>query len=224
MKALGAPNSIKRQSPLAKTASEEKKNISDQSDLSANYGTRRACAQSTDSESDFYKVEKPKTARQKRAPTTAKRKTKAPTTSCGRIKRQRTNDGTFKPPRKRPEWGEASDDEELDDHIPDYIQQRRRKFDARVKQMKEIGLKLPPSYNDVEFSDDDRLAHLAEKPHFEKGKPVTSYKDVTLPKSLGIIPAPIAQWLRDYQVDGTAFLHTLFVYQTGGILGDDMGL
>src|SRR5947208_16523103 len=45
-----------------------------------------------------------------------------------------------------------------------------------------------------------------------------------LPYSLGVLPAPIAQWLRDYQVDGVAFLHELFVYQKGGILGDDMGL
>src|SRR6202000_761939 len=50
------------------------------------------------------------------------------------------------------------------------------------------------------------------------------YKDIELPISLGLIPAPIAQFLRDYQVDGVKFLHELFVYQKGGILGDDMGL
>ena len=43
-------------------------------------------------------------------------------------------------------------------------------------------------------------------------------------RSGGIIPASIAQWLRDYQVDGVRFLHKKFVYQTGCILGDDMGL
>ena len=42
--------------------------------------------------------------------------------------------------------------------------------------------------------------------------------------SAGVIPAPIAQYLRDYQVAGVKFLHRLFVYQRGGILGDDMGL
>lgn len=40
----------------------------------------------------------------------------------------------------------------------------------------------------------------------------------------GVIPAPIAQWLRDYQVEGVEFLHERFVKQTGAILGDDMGL
>jgi SNF2 family DNA or RNA helicase len=32
------------------------------------------------------------------------------------------------------------------------------------------------------------------------------------------------QWLRDYQVDRAAFLHELFVYQKGSILGDGMDL
>ncbi|MCF3243882.1 SNF2-related protein, partial [Escherichia coli] len=43
-------------------------------------------------------------------------------------------------------------------------------------------------------------------------------------ESGGVIPAPIAQWLRDYQVEGVQFLHERFVKQTGAILGDDMGL
>lgn len=43
-------------------------------------------------------------------------------------------------------------------------------------------------------------------------------------ESGGIIPAPIAQWLRDYQIDGVDFLHERFIRQTGAILGDDMGL
>ena len=32
------------------------------------------------------------------------------------------------------------------------------------------------------------------------------------------------QWLRDYQVDSAAFLHELFVYRKGSIIGDSMGL
>lgn len=107
--------------------------------------------------------------------------------------------------------------------LPDYLQNRRARFDKRMEKLKELGLRLPPTY-DVEFSDDERLSDLVERPDFPRGKPAAPYKDKQLPKSLGLIPAPIAQWLRDYQVEGTAFLHALFVYQTGGILGDDMGL
>ena len=76
----------------------------------------------------------------------------------------------------------------------------------------------------MEFSDDDRLAALEERPRFTTMRPSRVYEDITLPYSLGLIPAPLAQWLRQYQVDGVAFLHELFVYQKGGILGDDMGL
>ena len=108
--------------------------------------------------------------------------------------------------------------------LPDYLQRRRTQFDKRTKILKEAGLKLPPSYDDVYFSDDERMEDLVERPIFPKLKPSGKYKDVQLPYSLGLIPAPIAQWLREYQVQGTSFLHKHFVYQTGGILGDDMGL
>jgi len=66
--------------------------------------------------------------------------------------------------------------------------------------LKQAGLKLPSSYDDVHFLDDERLKHLQEKSDFPLGKPSARYKDVQLPYSLGIIPAPIAQWLRDYQL------------------------
>ena len=108
--------------------------------------------------------------------------------------------------------------------LPDYLKNRRARFDRRTEKLQAAGLKLPPKYDDIDFSDDEKLEDLAEKPNFPRGKPAAPYKDKQLPKSLGLIPAPIAQWLRDYQVEGTAFLHALFVYQTGGILGDDMGL
>lgn len=127
--------------------------------------------------------------------------------------------------KKERQWGDESDDDQLMEYtLPDYLQKRRSKFDARYQKMTDLGLRLPPRYDDVMFSDDENLEDLAERPLFPSGKPSASYKDKHLPKSLGIIPAAIAQWLRGYQVDGTAFLHTLFVYQIGGILGDDMGL
>ena len=121
-------------------------------------------------------------------------------------------------------WGDGSSDEELMEWtVPDYLKERRTRFDARAEKLKAGGLKLPPSYEEVSFSDDERLEKLEERPQFPT-EPLAKYKDIQLPYSLGLIPAPIAQWLRDYQVQGTEFLHELFVYQKGGILGDDMGL
>ena len=122
-------------------------------------------------------------------------------------------------------WEKESDDDQLMEYtLPDYLQKRRAKFDERYQKMAELGLRVPPRYEDVSFSDDENLEDLVERPDFPKGKPAAPYRDKHLPKSLGIIPAAISQWLRGYQVDGTAFLHALFVYQTGGVLGDDMGL
>ena len=141
--------------------------------------------------------------------------------------KQSKQSGRKEKSRKQKDWGVVSGDDENDlmEHtLPEYLQERRSKFDKRMVLMKEAGLKLPPSYEDIDFSDDERLEHLKEKPDFPGGKQSAPYKDKLLPKSLGLIPAPIAQWLRDYQIEGTAFLHTMFVYQTGGILGDDMGL
>lgn len=116
-----------------------------------------------------------------------------------------------------------SDDELMEYTMPDYLQSRRAQFDRRAEHMRQAGLKLPPEYDDVDFSDDERLEHLCERPEFTT-RPCRPYEDITLPYSLGLIPAPLAQWLRQYQVDGVAFLHELFVYQKGGVLGDDMGL
>lgn len=122
-------------------------------------------------------------------------------------------------------YGDESDEgDSTDSNIPDYIRDRRSRFNSRVEKLKEGGLNLPPSYDSVSFSDDEHLEHLKEKPLFTHIKPCRKYEDIHLPYSLGLIPAPIAQWLRDYQVKGAEFLHRLFVYQNGGILGDDMGL
>ena len=122
------------------------------------------------------------------------------------------------------QFGDDSDNNLMEYILPDYLQNRRARFDKRTEILKQAGLKLPPKYDDIDFSDDERLEHLKEKPDFPKAKPSAPYKDIQLPYSLGLIPAPIAQWLRDYQVQGVSFLHKLFVYQIGGILGDDMGL
>ena len=128
-------------------------------------------------------------------------------------------------PRKERNYGDESDDDAMMEWtVPDYLKDRRKRFDARVEKMRDGGLRIPPSYNEVDFSDDERLEELRERPAFTDIKPSAKYADIQLPYSLGLIPAPVAQWLRDYQIEGVEFLHQLFVYQRGGILGDDMGL
>jgi SNF2 family DNA or RNA helicase len=105
----------------------------------------------------------------------------------------------------------------LDDPIPEYVISRHK----TLKKLHEAGLRFPPSYEDVDFSDSDS----EQKPQLEKAiKPQRQKKNVKLARAGGIIPAPVAQWLRDYQVEGVEFLHERFVKQTGAILGDDMGL
>ncbi|KAH8423150.1 putative DNA excision repair protein (Rad26L) [Aspergillus melleus] len=180
-----------------------------------------------DGEAAYNEFKNRKSLKRKRSSASA-RKAKTPRMAdlnsfVGRRPRQ---DAKTRPTRPWREYGEefASDDDLMEYTLPDYLQKRREKFDRRTEHLKQSGLKLPPDYDEVEFSDDERLEFLKEKPAFKDLKPCSPYKDITLPYSLGLIPAPIAQWLRQYQVDGAAFLHELFVYQKGGILGDDMGL
>lgn len=117
------------------------------------------------------------------------------------------------------------DDSDMEDPLPPYLQERRKRFAANLQRLRTAGLALPPDYEDIPFSDDERLSTLHERPDFSSSiKASRSYADIPLPQSSGVIPAPVAQYLRDYQVTGVAFLHELFVYQKGGILGDDMGL
>ncbi|KAI3397933.1 hypothetical protein diail_10102 [Diaporthe ilicicola] len=109
--------------------------------------------------------------------------------------------------------------------VPDHIRERRRLFDENREALCEAGLKLPPDYVGMDFSDDERDPEdLKTRPKFDDIAPCRPNEDIVLDLSGGIIPASIAQYLRDYQVEGVQFLHYHFVYQTGGILGDDMGL
>jgi len=123
-------------------------------------------------------------------------------------------------------YGDDDDDHEalMETTLPDYLKQRRSSFDQRHEDLKAAGLQTPPDFEDVYFSDDNRVAHLEERPRLPRSMIQTEYKDVELRYSLGVVPAPIAQYLRPYQIKGAEFLHELFVYQNGGILGDDMGL
>ncbi|KAE8148320.1 P-loop containing nucleoside triphosphate hydrolase protein [Aspergillus avenaceus] len=176
-----------------------------------------------------YKAFKNRKSTKRKCTSTSVRKAKepkiaGPNSFVGR--RPKHTEKRYMPRRPPREYGDdvLSEDELMEHTLPDYLQKRRKQFDRRTEHLKESGLKLPPNFDDVEFSDDERLESLEEKPAFTNIKPCNAYKDITLPYSLGLVPAPISQWLRQYQIDGTAFLHELFVYQKGGILGDDMGL
>ncbi|KAE8448069.1 hypothetical protein EG329_009834 [Mollisiaceae sp. DMI_Dod_QoI] len=162
--------------------------------------------------------------RKKLAATKKKLKEKAKEVVASR-KSAKSNGESSKEKKERM-WGDVEDYAELmEDEVPEYIHERRRAFDREYQTLHENGLKLPPRYDDIEFSDDERLAELEERPDFPQSVELSRpYKDIKLPHSAGVIPASIAQYLRDYQVDGVGFLHELFVYQKGGILGDDMGL
>ncbi|KAM3475952.1 hypothetical protein MY8738_007183 [Beauveria namnaoensis] len=111
--------------------------------------------------------------------------------------------------------------------LPDYLIERRQEFDANRKKHHEAALMLPPDYTGIDLVDDNGIENFSERPVFPPNsgiRPVRAYEDIELPQSAGLIPAPIAQYLRDYQIEGVKFLHRKFVYQEGCILGDDMGL
>jgi SNF2 family DNA or RNA helicase len=73
----------------------------------------------------------------------------------------------------------------------------------------------------IVFSDME-ADNLTERPSFDAAPPAA--KEDLLLASGGIIPAPIAQWLRSYQVEGVEFMYRRWMLGRGGILGDDMGL
>lgn len=173
----------------------------------------------TEDEFEFQPAIKKSKSLKRKRPGRKPKEAKAEGSKQKRLKR--TDDGIVVEPQKVTE--DEQSPEENDVEVPEYIEARRTTFDKRTKILREGGLKLPPDYDNIDFSDDERLEDLQERPNFINIKPNAEYKDKELYASLGLIPAPIAQWLRDYQVQGAAFLHKLFVYQQGGILGDDMG-
>jgi DNA excision repair protein ERCC-6-like 2 len=133
--------------------------------------------------------------------------------------------------KKRKSGVSSPDEEDPEELLPGYLQERlqerRLVFNENYEILQEAGLRLPPDYSDICFSDDERLETLEEKPKFDEKsgvRPCREYKDVILEQSAGVVPASIARYLRDYQIEGVKFLHRQFVYQEGCILGDDMGL
>ncbi|KAM3075363.1 hypothetical protein ACMFMG_007199 [Clarireedia jacksonii] len=188
-------------------------------------GKRKAIEQvewSDDDENPYESFKNRKSVKRKKLAATKKRlKDKAKDDAINR-KIAKNKGGTSKQPERV--WGDEPD-YEMDDGMPEYLQLRRKEFDSTLHKLKVAGLRLPPDYSEIYFSDDDRLEDLEERPNFPSTvEPSRPYADIEMDKSLGVIPASIAQYLRDYQIEGVKFLHEKFVYQKGGILGDDMGL
>ncbi|KAI9704901.1 MAG: hypothetical protein M1836_006681 [Candelina mexicana] len=177
-----------------------------------------------DGEAVYNQFKNRKTLKRKRAAASTRRARAISTATGVGQKAGKFTGKNSRTAKNQRRYGDDSDEELMEDTLPKYLQSRKKRFERNLEQLKEAGLKLPPDFEDIGFSDDERLEHLKERPDFSLTKPSARYKDISLPYSLGVIPAPIAQWLRDYQVQGAAFLHELFVYQKGGILGDDMGL
>lgn len=120
---------------------------------------------------------------------------------------------------------ESDSEEEMVDAVPEYIVSRRKEFDKNFNNLATAGLLLPPEYSGIDLLNGKDEGDLREKPNFpDSVEPSRAKEDVELRLSGGIIPAPVAQYLRTYQIEGVQFLHKLFVYQQGGILGDDMGV
>jgi superfamily II DNA or RNA helicase len=133
-----------------------------------------------------------------------------------------------------------SDDDKSDYDTPDralprYLQQRLHTT-RNSRGPGQGPIRLPPVCGDCE---DRRLGgEEFVKPVFKGTRPPASNTDIVLnsrgpdPKAarknplnkIGVIPAPVAKWLRAYQVQGAHFLLERFAWQQGGILGDDMGL
>lgn len=117
--------------------------------------------------------------------------------------------------------GLSDDENDLLEHtLPQYLQERRKERKEELEGG-EGALRLPPSP-----PDEPELrwrSNLAEKPQLPGLTPPEAHQDIRL-GDIGVIPAPIAKFLKPYQVEGTEWLQSLFVTQEGGILGDDMGL
>jgi DNA excision repair protein ERCC-6-like 2 len=174
----------------------------------------------TDDDDDYEGFKKRRKAQGKKRG--QKAKGKRPTSNRHPLKKELT----IPADRFNHDRSSADDDPSLES-MPDYLRERRQGFKKSCEALQELGLRLPPDETDLYFSDDEKLAVLEERPHFDGRsgvKPCQEYADLFMPHSAGLIPASIAQYLRDYQIEGVKFLHHLFVYQNGGILGDDMGL
>jgi hypothetical protein len=133
----------------------------------------------SDDEDIYEKFKNRKSEKRKHAAATKKKLTAK--TKIAIASRKKAKDNGEEPVAKKQKiWGEESD-YEMDEDIPDYLHLRRKEFDTTYQKLADSGLRLPPRYDEIEFSDDERLAELEERPDF----PVTietsrQYKDIEL--------------------------------------------
>ncbi|KAL7273356.1 hypothetical protein RUND412_003791 [Rhizina undulata] len=178
--------------------------------------TSRKRTVTTDREAGLTKGRKRKKTKNKIIGWAGKRNTGRPTA------RKRTRLATEQDP-------DQVDGGSVEASFPEYLRARKAAVEQAKEELetaKKLSplLKIPPDFDDVYFSDAERIDYLITKPQFKEIEPCAPYADIPLNASLGTIPCSIAQYLRDYQVAGAKFLHRAFVYQEGCILGDDMGL
>lgn len=127
-------------------------------------GERVAFTDDEDSDAAFKTFQARKTVKRKQeAAQRAKTKKKANKNSMVG-KRQKT----VLDPNKRIErhYDDPIDDDEalMESTLPEYLQSRRVAMSLQRDELGDAGLQFPPDYEDVEFSDDERLESLKERP------------------------------------------------------------
>ncbi|PQE32856.1 hypothetical protein CJF32_00001332 [Rutstroemia sp. NJR-2017a WRK4] len=144
-------------------------------------GKRKAIEQvewSEDDENPYESFKNRKSAKRKKLAATKKRlKDKAKDAAINR-KIEKGKGGASKNPERV--WGDEPD-YEMDDDVPEYLQVRRKEFDSNLHKLKVAGLRLPPDYSEMYFSDDDRLEDLEERPNFPSTiEPSRPYADIEM--------------------------------------------
>lgn len=183
-------------------------------------GERIAFSDSEDSDAAYLKFKNRKKVAKKETKDAAQ-KAKAKMAKKGAVVGRREPKVAL--PGKRSREVDSSEDDEtalMEHTLPEYLQTRRKEWEHIRTQLGHAGLLIPPQFED-DFFGKINLENLAERPNFSVTPP-RDYADIDL--NFGKIPASIAQYLKPYQIEGTAWLHEKFVAQKGCLLGDDMGL
>ena len=196
-----------------------------QADKRASYERIAWSDEESDQESFRRLKDKSSAAGRRKTTTTPSAKKRKPNKSAdpgvvGKKPRKEAKKTTQRTSEYRDQSDSDSDDDRIERELPDYIKNRKTTLQENRNALDNAGLRVPPSFEDVEFTDDERLDKLEERPVFPDLQPCAPYADRQLRHSLGVIPAAIAQWLREYQVEGAEFLHDSFVYQKGALLGE----
>lgn len=180
-----------------------------------------------------------KQTKKKESSTATTRRSRAANTLTAKIRqghiiRVERKDSEIDLAESQDETEESDSDDSPDQALPHYLRMRLDKLRSNT----EAGrgpFRLPPKYDNLNLGDHGKLFL---RPDFPKSRPRNPDQDIdlhsrgldpkkskyTTPVLIGVIPCPIAKWLRDYQIQGAQFLLDRFAWQQGGILADDMGL